>query len=210
MRVLLTAAAFLAAGLAGCASPDPGDAQVLARYGIDAHGDDPWLGDPAAPVTVIAYEAPGCSACRHFHLNSLPDLERQYTNEGLVVFYFLQWTIGYAYDATAGVAMECAFSHGGNEAFWPYSHFVYEQQGASDAELRQALNDSATAHGYDAEAVTSCFDDQESLEEVQSDIAAGRDRQARASPTFFVIGPEGTEMISGSRDLFAAIDAQLA
>ncbi len=201
---------LLAVALAGCATPpDAPEGITLASLGAT---DDPFLGDPAAPVQVVAFEAPACSACQYFHHNPWPELRAEYVDEGRVGWTLQQWTIGHAYDDRGNVAMECVYREGGSDAAWPFLDVLYSgpaYTGYNDTQLRERLRDHAAAHGLDETVLLACYDEAETAAEAEADIQAGLENGGQGSPVFFVLGPDGMQIV-GAGGLRGALDAALA
>lgn len=218
MRVLMVLGCLL---LAGCAQPsetipieeadDHGlttteDGRIdLAAYGVNG---DPFVGNPDAEVQVVSYEAPGCSNCKRYHFNELPSVLADYADTGRIGYHFLQYTIGYAYDISGGIAAECAHREGGTEAYKHIMDRIFEHQSAN--RLPEYLEDTATAFDLDPEVLQACYDDQETLPEVQADVDGGRDTRAGSNPGFAIIGPDGVEHVTGTAGPRAAIERALA
>lgn len=219
MRALWVALAVLVAGCATPAADDgspataPADrAANLAWFGLE---DDPMLGDPDAPVVVAVFDAPKCESCALWHLHGLPDLEASRIDDGEVVLYFVQSTIGYAFDRDGGRAMECVFRHGGDDPDGSYRAFadhVYSEQREFTAEnVHLFLEEHAAARGLDADVLKACYDDGETEDAVAQDWAA-RERTGSGgqTPVFQVFGRDGEAVKADTRTLEDAIEAALA
>ena len=64
------------------------------------------LGEPDAPVTIIAYESMSCSHCADFHNNTLSYIKTEYIDTGKVKFVFRDFPFNYP--ALAGsMIMRC-------------------------------------------------------------------------------------------------------
>lgn len=192
-----------------CTGPGGASGLTLETLGVT---DDPYLGDPTAPIKVVAFEAPACSACRGFHTRVFPQIEADYIDTGRVVFYHQQWSIGEGYDDRASLALECVWQVGGNDPYWAFLDRVYSSdypyyRGMTTDELRSELRVLADGHGLDGDRLVACYDGAETADEVNADRQAGYDAGGRASPTFFVLGPGGVERVDGAWGLEDAIEA---
>lgn len=193
--------------LAGCTTPTRPMAVNLADFGADG---DPFLGNPDAAIQVVAYEAPGCSSCAYYHANGYKEILSDYIETGLIGYHSLQWTVGYGYDKSAGVAEECAFREGGSAAY----HFMFDKVMSSeyqrkDAKLPELIDLTVETFGLDSSAMYSCFDNQETLNEVNADIAAGRTSGAGSNPGFAVIKDGKATILRGVDGPRDAIEALL-
>lgn len=223
MRAVSVLATLMLVSLAGCINPEGpidrtpdemDDALVnadgswnLTAYGVNG---DPFWGDPDAAVQVIAYDAPACSNCHRYHDNILPQLRTDYMDTGKIGYHALQFTIGFGYDMDGGVAVECAFREGGEEAYEAALTQAFDNQWSS-SELPDILRDVASTHALDEEALIACYDDRDTQSEVEADIAAGRDSGAGSNPGFAVLGPDGFVChVRGSAGPEAAIESALS
>jgi len=53
------------------------------------------IGDKDAPVTIIEYASLSCSHCANFHINTLPDLKKEYIDTGKVRMVFRDFPLNY-------------------------------------------------------------------------------------------------------------------
>ena len=151
---------------------------------------EPFKGAADAPVVIEAWEDPQCPFCQRFTTNTLPEIERVYINTGQVKFVFRQFPIPNAHPwaIPASVALECAFSQD-DEAFWALHDVYFQQQFAINTRnLRQLSIDTVTDYDVDLDSFATCIDNQESLGEVNQDIAEGISKGVSGTPTFFVNG----------------------
>lgn len=152
--------------------------------------DDPFLGDPDAPMVLVGYESPHCSSCQYFHNNLLPSLDQEFFQPGKVVYRYIQGTIGGDFESS--IAQECAYREGGNEVFWDLTARLYARSYTySSPDWDAWLNDLATDHGLDAPALTTCYHDQETSSKVRQDLRVGSDHGVQGTPTFWIFGAEG-------------------
>jgi protein-disulfide isomerase len=184
--------------------PGETDSRLEVLLAVDA----PRLGDPDAPVTVVAYDAPGCFNCRFFHNNRFSELVADYVEPGHVAWRGQPWTIGAAYDERGNIALACVHREGGGYAYWPYLSFIYGASNRNDEALREELARSAAMHGYDEATVLACYDGAETRAQVQDVIQAARQHGASGSPVFFVLGPDETRIV-GMNALRQALDNAL-
>lgn len=191
MKVFWIAVAVVGVGLiAWAAWPEPaveGRAANFAAFGLD---DDPFIGDPDAPVVLVGYESPHCSSCKHFHNNILPGLKADFLDTGKVAYYYIQGTTGGDFDSN--VAQECVHREGGNDAFWDLTDRLYARSNTyATPDWNTWLGQIAADHGLDENALLSCFRDEDTASRVHRDWSIGGDHGARGTPTFWVFGAEG-------------------
>ena len=173
----------------GAPGPATTRAANFASFGL---ADDPYHGNPDAPVVVVAFEAPRCTSCRQFHLNVMPGLQERYFDTGKAVLYYVQFTAGYDLDRPAGIVQECLLAVGGREAFWGFTDALYEEQPAiTVANLDARVAAYVQEKGLDSEAVQDCRDGADGETPLELDWGNAYSHGASGTPTFFVFGPEG-------------------
>lgn len=188
------AAAAILAWAAWPDAPAQTRAANVAAFGLE---DDPYLGDADAPVVLVGYESPHCSACQRFHLQMLPALQADYFDTGRVVYHYVQGTIGG--DFRSNVAQECAHEHGGNDAFWSMTDRFYQRANTySTPDLEAMLQQVAEQHGLDPEPFVDCLETTETSRAVSDDWSVGSDMGARGTPSFWAFGPTGEAVAIGN------------
>lgn len=206
--IAIGALAVVAVLVAVAAWPDdPVDSRAanVAAFGLD---DDPFLGDPEAPVVLVGYESPHCSACQRFHLQMLPDLQAEYFDTGRVVYHYIQGTIGG--DFNSNIAQECAHRHGGNDAFWRMTDLFYQRANTyGTPDLHGMLRQVADEQGLDPEPFVACLDGAQTSKAVSEDWGVGSDRGVRGTPTFWAFGPTGEALAIGNAGQIPAFLDQL-
>ena len=229
--VSLMAAVTVAAFLGGYTLGDMNDSDVIARseptglqeadkaesgqlraaISID---DDPILGEPNAPVTIVEFSDFQCPFCARFHQETLPRIEQEYISTGVVNLVYRDMPLQSHENAIpAHIAAECADVQG---AFWAYHDILFERQrewrDAGDAELNAKLQEYAAELNLDS-SFGACTRSSSISEEIAADVAQARSYGVGATPTFFVGNAEsGYVMIEGAKpfsEFKSAIDATL-
>lgn len=204
--VLLAVA--IVAVLLWAAQPAPAAVTRDANFVAFGLADDPFLGDPEAPVVLVGYESPHCSACQHFHRSVLPELQAQ-IDAGSVVYYYIQGTIGD--DMASSVAQECALAAGGNDAFWDITDRLYGRSYTYTApDWPSWLADLAAMHNLDGDDLQECFDEGRTSQAVREDLRVGRDQGAAGTPTFWAFTETGSALAIKGFTQVPAITAELA
>ena len=174
---------------------------------IDLDGQ-PRLGDPSAPVTMVVFEDFRCPGCQSFELNVMPDVRRDYVDDGRVQVAYFNLPVVAPVAASEYVARlgECVYRQS-NDAFWEMKTPLYRaQQELGDA--RRAVELALTyAPGIDAGAVDACLADPSSLQAVRDDAALAVRLEVRATPTVFVDGVKVDSPAASA--VRAALDAAL-
>ncbi len=108
--------------------------------------DGKLLGDPDAPVRIVAYEDFNCGHCGNFSRDTKPLLEEEYINQGLVSIEFRHLPVLGPDSVNAASASECAAEQ---NLFWPYHDVLFERQGrpgwASEGNLKSFAREVAEA-----------------------------------------------------------------
>ena len=155
---------------------------------LDVSGQ-PLLGDASAPVTMAVFEDFRCPGCQNFELNVMPDIRREYVDDGRVRVAYFDLPVVAPVTASEHVARvgECVFRQS-NDAFWEMKTPLYRaQQQLGDA--RRVVELALTyAPGIDAGALDACLADPSSLQAVRDDATLAVRLEVRATPTVFVNG----------------------
>ena len=190
------------AGADESAAPDPGPPV-----------DGRLLGDPDAPVQLVAFEDFSCSHCGTFSLQTKPLIEAEYITDGRVAIEFRHFAILGADSERAAAASGCAAAP---HRFWPCPDVLFARQGGSGWASDDHLKDFArSVHGLDLDAFDACVDSGEKLQMVRDSTDAAGQMIVGAggqpsTPTFFINGElavEGARPIEVFRE---RIEAALA
>lgn len=169
---------------------------------------DVIFGDPNAPVTLIEYASWTCPACLMFHNEIMPTVQSEYIETGKVRIVFREFPTAPVDVAVAGFAIaRCA----GEETYYDVLDELFMRQDAISTLARQggpvveALKQVASNHGIDGdEAFQACLDDPSNRDAIRASIAAARDKQVSATPTFFLNGAKMEDNARFSATTFTA------
>ncbi len=143
--------------------------------------DDPSLGAPDAPVTIVEFADFGCpySRASSYVLRTLA-----HTYGDKIHYVYRDFPIDELHTGAslAALAGECADEQG---AFWPYHDRLYSWQGAFTEDV---LIDLARQSNLETRAFTQCIKSGRYAEEVQNDIKEGAAAGVAGTPTFFLNG----------------------
>jgi len=178
--------------------------------------DDPFKGNPNAPVTVIEFSDFQCPFCLRFFEQTLPALQENYIDTGKVKLVYRDLPLDNLHPNArpAHIAAECADEQG---KFWEYHDMLFKNQvqwnKLSSIDLSSQLNQYATILELESASFDSCLSSKEIANEVQADYLQASQYGATGTPTFF-IGNEkdGFIRLVGAQpyaSFQAAIDAQL-
>lgn len=151
-----------------------------APMGVDV-SNDPRLGDPDAPVTIVELSDFQCPFCARFHQETFPALRRLYGDQVRWIFVNTPFP-QHPHAEPAAIAAECAHLQG---RFWEYADRLFSQQ---ERLGEGAIESSAEAIGLNMPAFRACLSDPDVAAEVTADVAEGRRLGLEGTPTFFVNG----------------------
>jgi protein-disulfide isomerase len=164
----------------------------------------PTLGPSDADVTVLAFEDFACPHCATYSLEVLPQLRSEYVETGVVSYEFRDFPIPVdeqwswqAASAARGVQDETD-----DQAFFDYSHALFENQGDFSAGLVTDLADDVEAPGcaIQSDAVNETY-----RPVIEADRQRAIDSGAGGTPAVFVAG----RAVSPTYDAIAsAIEAE--
>lgn len=162
---------------------------------IEENEDDHFIGDPNAPVTIVEYSDFECFFCMRFYDETLPKLKSEYIDTGKVKLVYKDLPIpslGHENAITAALGAECAFDQGGNEAYFAMHDLIFDKQ---LAQIGSPTRDNLIAwageiEGIDAEKLTTCIDNNESIDRVTADVAEAESLGFRGTPSFVINGQQ--------------------
>jgi protein-disulfide isomerase len=145
--------------------------------------DGPTKGSGNAPVTLIEFSDFQCSFCRKFWKQTLPSLEKQYTETGKVKFVYRHFAILGKHSMAAAQAAECAGEQG---KFWPYHDTLFGGEGSPFAFAK--LKGYAKDLRLNAQTFDQCLDSGKYIDKVEKETSIGAFLGASGTPTFFLNG----------------------
>lgn len=191
----------------------PGAPEMPVRISAD---DDPIIGSPDAPITIIEFSDFQCPFCARFYSQTLPPLTQEYIDQGTVKLVFRDFPIqGIHPNALpASAAAECANEQG---KFKEMHDTLFERQsewsGLPTAEAIGAFSGYAGMMQLDQATFDSCVTEGKYIEEIAADLQAGQSYGVSGTPGFFVGNDElGYVEIKGAQPFESfkrVIDAQL-
>lgn len=169
---------------------------------------DPFLGNPAAPVTMVEFADFQCPFCDRFFKTVEPQIIEKYVKTGKVKFVYRDFAFLGDESEWAASAAECAGEQG---KFWQYHDYLYDHQRGENEGAFSGANLKLFAQnlGLDISAFNACFDSAKYLEKVRKDTSDGRALGVSGTPANFING----QAITGAQPFaeFAnMIDAELA
>ena len=166
-------------------SPRPSATPVI-RVSLD---DDPLLGNPDAPVTIVEFSDFQCPFCSRFYQQTLPLIKENYIDTGKANLVYRDFPIDSIHPNArpAHIAAECADEQG---KFWEYHDLLFDRQsewqGLFGGAVEERFTQYASALGIQTESFSSCMSSDEMAQEVNQDFLQGAQYGATGTPTFFI------------------------
>ncbi len=178
--------------------------------------NDPIIGNPDAPITIIEFSDFQCPFCARFHTQTLPLIFEEYIEQGKVKLVFRDFPIQNIHPNAlpASVAAECANEQG---RFKEMHDMLFNNQNEwSKQETDDAVSlfsQYAAKIQLEQKTFDSCLTNGKYIEEIKKDLDDGRDYGVSGTPGFFVGNDQiGYVELKGAQpfDSFKkVIDAQL-
>ena len=151
--------------------------------------NDPMLGNPNAPITIIEFSDFQCPFCAKFHVDTLPQLKESYIATGKVNFVYRDFPIESIHPnaVPAALASECADDQG---KFWEMHDMIFKNmqvwKGLPIDQSVTLFKQYASGLVIDSDEFDSCMDSRKHLDEIRKDLDDGRLYGVTGTPGFFV------------------------
>ncbi|MGY5147352.1 MAG: DsbA family protein [Candidatus Nitrosopumilus sp. bin_7KS] len=178
--------------------------------------NDPIIGNPDAPITIVEFSDFQCPFCARFHIQTLPLLMEEYIEQGKVKLVFRDFPIQSIHPNAlpASVAAECANDQ--NKFRKMHDTLFENQNNWNNLETIDALSlfsQYASDIQLDQELFDLCLNSGKHIPEIQNDLNDGRDYGVSGTPGFFVGNDQiGFVELKGAQPFESfkkVIDAQL-
>lgn len=162
--------------------------------------DDHIRGNIDAKIKIVEYSDFDCPFCSRFH-DAMNSVVEKYSDDE-VAWIHRQFPLEQLHPNAPAVALasECVAKIGGNDAFWKFADGYFGARGAGDKTPHNELIPKLVLDsGVLAAPFTECFDNQELIGDVQSDMDNAVETGGRGTPWSIIIGPTGkTYPINGA------------
>lgn len=151
------------------------------------------VGNPDAPITLVAYEDFSCPFCLGYTADEEPGLIEEYVKTGKLRYEYRNFQILGQESVNAGRAVQCALKQ---NKFWEMHHTLYIQSAEKGGGNHppagtfsaDALKGYASDIGLDRTAFDACYDNNQTLEEVNTHIGEARSYGFTGTPSFLLNG----------------------
>ncbi len=172
---------------------------------ISSSEADPYKGNADAPVTIVEYSDYQCPFCQKFWGETLPRIQSEYIDKGLVKFVFRDFPLSsiHPYAQKAAEAAQCAFEQG---KFWEYHDRLFSDSRSWQREGSDEFKRIAKELGLDGSRFGECIDSGKYAGEVQRDLQDGIRAGVTGTPAFFVNGVviEGAQPFAAFEEVIGA------
>jgi protein-disulfide isomerase len=151
--------------------------------------NDPIIGNPDAPITIIEFSDFQCPFCARFHIQTLPTIMEEYIEKGDVKLVFRDFPLQNIHPnaVPASVAAECANEQ---RKFKEMHDILFEKQNEwSNLETVYAIelfNQYSEQINLEQEQFSSCLSTAKYVKEIQNDLDDGRTYGVTGTPGFFI------------------------
>jgi protein-disulfide isomerase len=169
--------------------PDPDATPEATREPLIPLDDDPVMGSPDAPVTLIEYSEYLCPFCRRFVLETLPLIEEQYIDTGQVKLIFRDFPVHGQPAVAMALVAECAADQ---DKFWEMHYMLWERtdEWSQSEDLLTTIQGYASELGLDGDEYMSCLEQGTPIDRIREDYEIAVQDGVSATPTFFINGTE--------------------
>ena len=160
--------------------------------------DDPVLGDPDAPITIVEFSDFQCPFCKRWYSDTLSQITEDFIDTGKVKLVYRDLPLDSLHPnaRSTHIAAECADEQG---KFWEYHDILFEDQSGWNRlpqdELSSKLTEYATTLELNTSSFESCLSSPEIANEVNKDFLDASRYGATGTPTFFI----GNEKVGFSK-----------
>ncbi len=179
---------------AGDTAPIPEPSMGPATASLD---DDPVIGDPNAPVTIIEFSDYECPFCKRHYDQTYSQLKTNYIDKGTVKLVFRDLPLSFhdPLATTAATAANCAREQGGDPSYWKlHGEYFKTTTSNGDGVTMDQLYNMANAIGINQAQFKTCIDSKKYADEIAKDLADANAAGATGTPSFIVAKSTGKEV----------------
>lgn len=149
--------------------------------------DDPFLGNPEAPITLVEFGDFQCPFCGKFFSETESQIIDRYVKTGRIKFVYRDYAFLGRESEDAAVAAECAKEQG---KFWEFHNYLYSHQRGENggAFSKTNLKNFARELNLETGPFDSCLDSNQYLSEIRQDKSDGTKLGVNGTPAVFING----------------------
>jgi len=157
-----------------------GQEQAVQRYEVP-EDDDPSIGPPDAPITIIEFSDYECPYCKRWYNEVYLRMREEYANEVRVVFRDFPLYSIHPNAEPAAVAANCADQQG---EYWEFHDRLFAGEQLDETTYLQYAGEL----GLNLDEFEACLDSEEQVNEIRGDYEYASGLGVRSTPTFFLNG----------------------
>ena len=180
---------------------------AFAESVLDITEDDFIIGDENAPITIIEYASLSCGHCADFHINTLPDLIKEYVDTDKAKIVFRDFPFNYP-ALLGSMVLRCVPEN----IRYEYSSALYQLQSKwvvrENAKTIQELYKIMQSGGMTKEKFNKCIDNVDLENEILHGVMnAQSEFNIKSTPSFIINGTliEGNKPIKDFRQIIDKI-----
>lgn len=172
-------------------SPDTGVTEKAGNSKEFNLDNQPYLGNPDAPVQIIEFADYKCPACKRWKDEVLTLLQESYIDGGQAVYYYIDLPFLAPDSTLAALAGETLYQQA-PAYFWTYFDLMMEHQGKKDEEwanrdfIIQLVADEIPEANL--EQFTQELDEEKYLPQIEQDVQIADAHKVDGTPSVFVNG----------------------
>ena len=163
--------------------PTPANASDLPQITSDDH----ILGSIDAPIKIVEYSDFECPFCKTVH-PTFQQIVSQY--DGKVAWVYRHYPLDFNPNSMpAALASECVAGLGGNDKFWSFTDYLFENQ--STALNAASYEQKAKELGIDVNSFRGCVDSGKYEQKIKDQMAGGIASGVQGTPGNFIVTSDG-------------------
>ena len=184
---------------AEAAEPEYNGIAVVLPKGIVINASQKYsVGSPDAPLTMYEYSSLGCPHCADFHLDIVPDLQREYVWPGFLRIIFVNFPLDK--NAMKAAMLSKCMTY---DNYLPFINAMFSSQRSWWMETDdEQLFRHAAEYGLSYDEAQSCVKNDRLAQEIIADRDEANKRlNVKGTPAFYITGADGNEIIYGTVSL---------
>lgn len=152
--------------------------------------DDPALGDPNAPVTIVEFSDYECPYCKRHFSEVWPEIKKNYVDTGKVKIVFRDYPLPFHDPAATkeAVAANCVREQSGDTGYFAFHDLLFANTAGNGKGVGDKINDYAKEAGVtDITTFEACLKKNDT-DEIKKDIADGQKYGISGTPAFLING----------------------
>lgn len=159
---------------------NPFDIELTKTFSME---EQPLMGDPEAPVTIVEYGDYSCGGCQSWDKDYFPYIKQNFIDTGIANFRFVNYQFISNASVYGGWAAEEIYGEK-PESFWEFHHNLFKAYTEDKFITQDDLEKIAREIGYEKEL----FQNETYLQHVLSDKVQATEVGVNSTPTVYING----------------------